>query len=204
MSDILKELETKTVRWEMDNIKLFIPTLEQSEEIKEMMRKELEIDKLDKNTQLSSDITRYVLRELTSLGDTIDRYDDDELIVLINRDRRLILLYREVEKLLSEFADDIKYEINQKSEELMNLLQSIVDMNSIAGKEEEINRILKENGINETVESIVAKSDEREKLKKLKEEEMQNKIVENMEKEMKEIGESTKQVLKSVKENIEE
>ena len=136
------------------------------------------IDKLYKNTQLSSDITRHVLRELTSLGDTIDRYDDDELIVLINRDRRLILLFREVEKLLSEFADDIKYEINQKSEELMNLLQSIVDMNSIAGKEEEINRILKENGINETVESIIAKSDEREKLKKLKEEEMQNKLVE--------------------------
>ena len=135
MSDILKELETKTVRWEMDNIKLFIPTIEQSEEIKEMMRKELEIDKLDKNTKLSSDIFRHVLRELTSLGDTIDRYDDDELIVLINRDRRLILLYREVEKLISEFADDIKYEINQKSEELMNLLQSIVDMNSIAGKE---------------------------------------------------------------------
>ena len=198
MSDILKELETKTVRWEMDNIKLFIPTIEQSEEIKEMMRKELEIDKLDKNTKLSSDIFRHVLRELTSLGNTIDRYDDDELIVLINRDRRLILLYREVEKLISEFADDIKYEINQKSEELMNLLQSIVDMNSIAGKEKEINRILKENGINETVESIVAKSDEREKLKKLKEEEMQNKIVENMEKEMKEIGESTKQVLKDI------
>lgn len=198
MSDILKELETKTIRWEMDGIKLFIPTLEQSEEIKEMMRKELEIDKLDKNTQLSSDITRHVLRELTSLGDTIDRYDDDELIVLINRDRRLILLYREVEKLLSEFADDIKYEINQKSEELMNLLQSIVDMNSIAGKEEEINRILKENGINETVESIVAKSDEREKLKKLKEEEMQNKLVEKMTKEMEEMGESTKQVLKDI------
>lgn len=198
MSDILKELETKTVRWEMDGIKLFIPTLEQSEEIKEMMRKELEIDKLDKNTQLSSDITRHVLRELTSLGDTIDRYDDDELIVLINRDRRLILLYREVEKLLSEFADDIKYEINQKSEELMNLLQSIVDMNSIAGKEKEINRILKENGINETVESIVAKSDEREKLKKLKEEEMQNKLVEKMTKEMEEMGESTKQVLKDI------
>lgn len=198
MSDILKELETKTVRWEMDGIKLFIPTLEQSEEIKEMMRKELEIDKLDKNTQLSSDITRHVLRELTSLGDTIDRYDDGELIVLINRDRRLILLYREVEKLLSEFADDIKYEINQKSEELMNLLQSIVDMNSIAGKEEEINRILKENGINETVESIVAKSDEREKLKKLKEEEMQNKLVEKMTKEMEEMGESTKQVLKDI------
>lgn len=198
MSDILKELETKTVRWEMDGIKLFIPTLEQSEEIKEMMRKELEIDKLDKNTQLSSDITRHVLRELTSLGDTIDRYDDDELIVLINRDRRLILLYREVEKLLSEFADDIKYEINQKSEELMNLLQSIVDMNSIAGKEKEINRILKENGINETVESIIAKSDEREKLKKLKEEEMQNKLVEKMTKEMGEMGESTKQVLKDI------
>ena len=198
MSDILKELETKTVRWEMDGIKLFIPTIEQSEEIKNAMRKELEIDKLDKNTQLSSDITRHVLRELTSLGDTIDRYDDDELIVLINRDRRLILLYREVEKLLSEFADDIKYEINQKSEELMDLLQSIVDMNSIAGKEEEINRILKENGINETVESIVAKSDEREKLKKLKEEEMQNKLVEKMTKEMEEMGESTKQVLKDI------
>lgn len=200
MSDILKELETKTVRWEMDNIKLFIPTLEQSEEIKEMMRKELEIDKLDKNTQLSSDITRHVLRELTSLGDTIDRYDDYDLIYLINKDRRLILLFREVEKLISEFADDIKYEINQKSEELMDLLQSIVDMNNIAGKEEEINRILKENGINETVESIVAKSDEREKLKKLKEEEMQNKLVEKMTKEMEDVG----QALKSVKENIEE
>lgn len=200
MSDILKELETKTVRWEMDNIKLFIPTLEQSEEIKEMMRKELEIDKLDKNTQLSSDITRHVLRELTSLGDTIDRYNDDDLIYLINKDRRLILLFREVEKLISEFADDIKYEINQKSEELMDLLQSIVDMNSIAGKEAEINRILKENGINETVESIVAKSDEREKLKKLKEEEMQNKLVEKMTKEMEDVG----QALKSVKENIEE
>lgn len=198
MSDILKELETKTIRWEMDNIKLFIPTLEQSEEIKKMIREELEIDKLDKNTQLSSNIPRYVLKELTSLGDTIDRYDDDDLIYLINKDRRLILLFREVEKLISEFADDIKYEINQKSEELMNLLQSIIDMNNITGKEEEINRILKENGINETVESIVAKSDEREKLKKLKEEEMQNKIVENMEKEMKEIGESTKQVLKDI------
>lgn len=200
MSDILKELETKTVRWEMDNIKLFIPTIEQSEEIKNAMRKELEIDKLDKNTQLSSDITRHVLRELTSLGDTIDRYDDDDLIYLINKDRRLVLLFREVEKLLSEFADDIKYEINQKSEELMNLLQSIVDMNSIAGKEKEINRILKENGINETVESIIAKTDEREKLKKLKEEEMQNKLVEKMTKEMEDVG----QALKSVKENIEE
>lgn len=198
MSDILKELETKTTRWEMDNIKLFIPTLEQSEEIKKMIREELEIDKLDKNTQLSSNIPRYVLKELTSLGDTIDRYDDDDLIYLINKDRRLVLLFREVEKLISEFADDIKYEINQKSEELMNLLQSIIDMNNITGKEEEINRILKENGINETIESIVAKSDEREKLKKLKEEEMQNKIVENMEKEMKEIGESTKQVLKDI------
>lgn len=198
MSDILKELETKTIRWEMDNIKLFIPTLEQSEEIKEMMRKELEIDKLDKNTQLSSDITRHVLKELTSLGDTIDRYDDDELIYLINKDRRLILLFREVEKLISEFADDIKYEINQKSEELMDLLQSIVDMNSIAGKEKEINRIFKENGINETVESIVAKSDEKARLEKLKEEEMQNKLVEKMTKEMGEMGESTKQVLKDI------
>ena len=80
----------------------------------------------------------------------------------------------------------------------MNLLQSIIDMNSIAGKEEEINKILKENGINETVESIVAKSDEREKLKKLKEEEMQNKLVEKMTKEMEEMGESTKQVLKDI------
>ena len=198
MNDVLKELETKTIRWEMDGIKLFIPTLEQSEEIKEMMRAELEVDKLDKDTRLSSDITRHVLRELTSLGDTIDRYDDDDLIYLINKDRRLVLLFREVENLISEFADDIKYEINQKSEELMNLLQSIVDMNNIAGKEEEINRILKENGINETVESIVAKSDERARLEKLKEEEMQNKLVEKMTKEIKEVGESTKQVLEEI------
>lgn len=203
MSDILKELESKTVRWEIDGIKLFIPTLEQSEEIKEMMRKELEIDKLDKNTQLSSDITRHMLRELTSLGDTIDRYNDDDLIYLINKDRRLVLLFREVEKLISEFADDIKYEINQKSEELMNLLQSIVDMNSIAGKEEEINKILKENGINETVESIVAKSDERVRLEKLKEEEMQNKLVEKIEKEIKDSGDKVGQALKSVKEKME-
>ena len=86
----------------------------------------------------------------------------------------------------------------------MNLLQSIVDMNNIAGKEKEINRILKENGINETVESIIAKSDEREKLKKLKEEEMQNKVVEKMKKEIEDSGDKIGQALKSVKENIEE
>ena len=80
----------------------------------------------------------------------------------------------------------------------MNLLQSIVDMNSIAGKEAEINRILKENGVNETVESIIAKSDEKARLEKLKEEEMQNKIVEKMTKEIKDVGESTKQVLENI------
>ena len=125
--------------------------------IKQILLDTLSIDnKLDINGELTSREIRYITRELTNIGSEVDELTDEELLGKLNDgDRQLTLLFREIEKYVYEFIEDIAYE-QEQSIKLINSYINIINSNvSVDKTKEKINKLLKKNKINITVDELI-------------------------------------------------
>lgn len=177
-----KKLLTKKIREERyksnKGIILYNPTEEQYQELKSLIRvATTKKDNGDFVTDLE-DISyiKYIYENLTSQKEEVENMGELEFgsaiyhMVFEVRDRENIRLYREVEKLVKEVVEDIKYEFDQEAEELNALLDAILLKENNEELNEKISKVLKTYKIGQEdfekfVGQLIEKGIERDKLK---------------------------------------
>lgn len=163
---LLDKHKKKEIRYKNGDFIFYSPNEIQSNEIKQILLDTLSIDnKLDINGELTSREIRYITRELTNIGSEVDELTDEELLSKLNDgDRQLTLLFREIEKYVYEFIEDIAYE-QEQSIKLINSYINIINSNvSVDKTKEKINKLLKKNKINATVDELAQIKDNPDKI----------------------------------------
>lgn len=154
---LLDKHEKKEIRYKNGDFVFYSPNEIQLVEIKQILSDTLSIDnKLDINGELTSREIRYITRELTNIGSEVDELTDEELLNKLNNgDRQLTLLFREIERYVYEFVEDIAYE-QEQSIKFINSYINIINSNiSVNKTKEKINKLLKKNKINATVDELI-------------------------------------------------
>lgn len=139
MKSILEKHQKGDYRYKNKDLILYYPTSEQYEEIKQLVKDSVQIDKEMKvNGELQFKSVRFIIREISSIGAEIDNLEDTEIQEKLNNgDRCLVLLKREIDLLIQEIVDDIFYDYTQQIKEmnsLVNILNSTDDLNKLKTK----------------------------------------------------------------------
>jgi cellobiose phosphorylase len=168
-----------------ETIILYVPNEEQYKKIYEIVKETISSEEL--TGQVTPQCIKTIYEDLTSLSEEVRDITIEEFIALLNqkvfveKDREMIRLYREVEKLLKEICEDISYEVETQLDETISLLKSV----DIKKKEQEIlelaDKFLGENGEGNKIKEVL------EKYKQIKELEQQVKDEELIELENKSI-----------------
>src|SRR5574344_1826037 len=80
---------------------------------------------------------KQITRELTNIGSEVDKLSDEELLnKLYNGDRQLVLLFREIERFIYEFVEDMAYE-QEQSIKFINSYINIINSNISVDKTKE-------------------------------------------------------------------
>lgn len=151
MKNLLKKHQVKKIRFKEGDFIFYNPTDEQLEEIKKIIEEVGTIDnKLGINVNLGFKEIRYIVKELTNIGDEIDNYTDDELLNLIDKgDLQVKLLFGEIEKFINEVTKEIMFVDNQK---LLNSIDNCLFILNSTNNEKKIkrkmNKFLKKNNMN--------------------------------------------------------
>ena len=76
------------------------------------------------------------------------------LDALDNGNRRIVILYREIEKLITEVLDDIQYHSEQQIKTINSFINILNSNNKKEKINEKINKLLKQNKVNLTIEEM--------------------------------------------------
>lgn len=171
MSNLLKQHQKKEFRYESKDFRLFEPTNYQREELANIITENSKIENDELVTELGLKAIRYVIKELTNIGNQVDEIEDKELESLLdNGDRELQLLMREVEILLHEVAEDVLCQTT-RSMRYMNDIINTMDSNGDAEKlKKKWDKFNKKYKLNMSWDDIISNVNKREELEnKLKE-----------------------------------
>lgn len=171
MSNLLKQHQKKEFRHESKDFRLFEPTDYQREELASIIVENSKIENDELVTELGLKAIRYVIKELTNIGNEIDEIENKELESLLdNGDRELQLLMREVEVLLHEVAEDVLCQTT-RSMRYMNDIINTMDSNGDAEKlKKKWDKFNKKYKLNMSWNDLVSNANKREELEnKLKE-----------------------------------
>ena len=163
---LLDKHEKKEIRYKNGDFVFYSPNEIQMNEIKQILSDTLSVDdKLNMNGELTSREIRYITRELTNIGSEVDELSDEELLNKLNNgDRQLVLLFREIERFIYEFVEDMAYE-QEQSIKFINSYINIINSNiSVDKTKEKINKLLKKNKINATVDELAQIKDNPDKI----------------------------------------
>ena len=171
MSNLLKQHQKKEFRHESKDFRLFEPTDYQREELASIIVENSKIENDKLVAELGLKAIRYVVRELTNIGNQVDEIEDKELESLLdNGDRELQLLMREVEVLLHEVAEDVLCQTT-RSMRYMNDIINTMDVNGDSEKlKKKWDKFNKKYKLNMSWDDLINNANKREELEnKLKE-----------------------------------
>ena len=171
MSELLKKHQKKEFRYETKDFKMYELTNYQREELAKIVTENSKIQDDELVGEFGLKSIRYVIRELTNVGSSIDEISDKELESLLdNGDRELQLLMREIELLLHEVAEDVLYQTSRNIKfmnDIINALDTNGDVDKLRKKWDKFNKKYK---LNVSWEDIINNAEKREELEnKLKE-----------------------------------
>lgn len=160
--NILEKNQKTDKRFQRGDFILYEPNEQQIIEIKNLLEKQnikAEGDSIKGETDIS--FLRFIIRELTSIGHTIDEYNDIELEQKIdNGNRDLQLLVREIEILINEIVEDMAY----FAEKQLSLYSQILNVMSRSKAEQEIedkfNKLMKKNKIDTNFREFLEHQDD--------------------------------------------
>ena len=157
MGNLLEKHQKGEYRFKQKDIILYYPTSEQHEEIKQLVKDSIQIDKEMKvSGELQFKSVRFILREITSVGHSIDEYTDNEIEEKLNNgDRTLVLLRREIETLIQEIVDDIFYEYTQQIKEIDSLLNIANSNDNLERMKVKMNKFFKKYKVNMQFEDFM-------------------------------------------------
>ena len=162
---LLDKHQKNNIRYKNGDFVFYSPNEIQINEIKQILSDTLSVDdKLNMNGELTSREIRYIIRELTNITE-VDELSDEELLNKLNNgDRQLVLLFREIERFIYEFVEDMAYE-QEQSIKFINSYINIINSNiSVDKTKEKINKLLKKNKINATVDELAQIKDNPDKI----------------------------------------
>lgn len=171
MNNLLRQHQKKEFRYESKDFKIYEPTNYQREELASIIVENSKIEDDELVAELGLKAIRYVIRELTNVGNSIDEISDKELESLLdNGDRELQLLMMEIEILLHEVAEDILCQTT-RSMRYMNDFINTMDVNGDSEKlKKKWDRFNKKYKLNMSWDDLVNNAEKREELgNKLKE-----------------------------------
>lgn len=150
MKSILDKHQKGTYRYKNKDLILYYPTDEQYEEIKQLVKDSIQIDKdMKVNGELQFKSVRFIIREITSVGHEIDDMEDIEIEEKLNNgDRTLVLLRREIETLIQEIVDDIFYDYTQQIKSMESLLNIANSNDNLERMKVKMNKFFKKYKIN--------------------------------------------------------
>lgn len=166
MSKLLKQHQKKNERYKSKSFILHEPTGYQRQELTDMY---IENSKVENNDELVVEFglksIRYIIRELTNVGNEIEEISDKELENLLdNGDREVQLLMREIEVLLHEIADDVLYQTT-RSMRLMGDMLNTLEVNGDTEKlKKKWNQFNKKYKINVSWDDLINNASKREEL----------------------------------------
>ena len=117
MSNFLLESQKGKYRFKInEEIYLLEPTKEQKEKLIKILEENVKVsDNLEMQGVIPVSSIRYILKELTSIGEEIDKMTDGEILNAIdNGNRNIVLLFREIKTMLDELLEDLQYNIEQQ------------------------------------------------------------------------------------------
>ena len=156
--NFLEENQITDIRFECDNgkIVLYNPNNEQKKILKEIISKNTNIDK---NGNITSSIEvkfiREIFRELVKDGNFIDKYSDEELLDKLNKgNRKIKLLYREIEDLMYELSEEVLYDNINQIEYLNQLIGILQNTDSATQMQNRLNKLLNKNNVKLNLEKL--------------------------------------------------
>lgn len=164
---ILKKYAKEEYRWRKNDLILYHPTEVQMIEIRGMVSDKTTVDMEagEAEAEYGIKLIRYFLKELTSVGDEVDEYTDEELSDLLDNSKRdLKLLLAEITNLIEEITEDL---VNEQFEEikLLNKMFNILNLNAeIDVIRTKFNKLSKKYDLGFTFEQIIENKDDPAKL----------------------------------------
>lgn len=166
MSELLKKHQKKEYRFEGKELKLYNPTNYQREELGVMVAENSKVEGDELKGELGLKAIRYIIGELTNIGD-VGHISDEELESLLdNGDRELQLLMREIEVLLHEIAEDVVYQTTKSMRmmnDLINTLSTNGDLDKLGKKWD---KFAKKYKLGMTWQELAENASKREELEK--------------------------------------
>lgn len=165
MSELLRKHQKKEVRYESKDFKMYELTNYQREELANIVTENSKIQDDELIGEFGLKSIRYIIRELTNVGSSIDELSDKELEALLdNGDRELQLLMREVELLLHEVAEDILCQTTR----IMRYMNDFINTMDTNGDSEKLkkkwNKFNKKYKLNISWEDLINNANKREEL----------------------------------------
>lgn len=156
MENFLLNNRKTNIRYKDNEIEVYEPNQEQYQELVKIIQDSSKIDNnLGIETNINMEYLRYIFKNLTSLGDLIDSMSDDEILdALDNGNRRIVILYREIEKLINEILEDIVYNSEQQIKMTSSFINILNSNESRQKLEEKINRLFKKYNVNLSLEEL--------------------------------------------------
>lgn len=168
MSNFLEENQVSEIRFEADNgkIVLYNPNEEQKKVLKEIISKNTKIDE-EGNIKSSIEVRfiREIFRELVKDGNFIDKYTDEELLDKLNKgNRKIKLLYREIEDLMYELSEEVINDNINQVEYLNQLIGILQNTDSVTKMQSKLQKLLKKKNVKLSFEEL---SKDKNKVKEL-------------------------------------
>ena len=154
---ILKNNQKKETRFEKGDFIIYEPNEYQKEEIMQMLEnQQIKIEDKKIVGEVDLKFVRHILRELTSIKNEVDEYDDKELGVLLeNGNRDMILFVREVKRLINEMIEDLVYIQEEEAQIILKMLNIFSTGTTNVEIEKKFNNLMKRNKINLTFEQMI-------------------------------------------------
>ena len=174
---ILKNNQKKEVRFEKGDFVIYEPNEYQKEEIMQMLEnQQIKIEDKKIVGEVDLKFVRHILRELTSIKNEVDEYDDKELGVLLeNGNRDMILFVREVKRLINEMIEDLVYIQEEEAQIILKMLNIFSTGTTNVEIEKKFNNLMKRNKINLTFEQMITDKNSEELGNIIKEAKKKNK-----------------------------
>lgn len=153
---LLKQHQKADIRFQEGDFVFYEPTKEQLAKIKALVQQKVQLtEDINIEGEIAFESVRFIIRELTNIGDEIDNYTDVELQKLLdNGDKQIQLLLKNITELINEITDDIFDDYIQQVKIVKNYLKIIKNHTDVEQIKNEINKLFQYNNINLTVDDL--------------------------------------------------
>lgn len=153
---LLKAHQKTDIRFKEGDFIFYEPTKEQLAEVKELVQKNVKItDDMNVEGELAFRSVRFIIRELTNIGNEIDEYTDIELQNLLDHgDKQIRLLMKSITEFINEIVDDIFDEYIQQVKIIKNYLKLVNNNNNVEQMKNETNKLFKKYKIDLTFDDL--------------------------------------------------